>query len=169
VRCLEEGGYTVKRVRVLADIEAVNRRHRQLIAGEVARVHAAWFAAHGDCYRPRTVAIIREGQQVGDRELEQARDGRLALREVLETGLREHGLDAWICPAAPGPAPEGIQTTGDPIMNLPWTHAGLPALNLPAGRDGRGLPLGLQCVAGFMRDEALLTWGEGLARELECL
>ena len=51
-------------------------------------------------------------------------------------------------------------------MNLPWTHAGLPVLSLPAGKAANGLPLGLQCIAGFMQDEALLTWGRELAEVL---
>jgi len=49
-------------------------------------------------------------------------------------------------------------------MNLPWTHAGVPAVTLPAGRAANGLPLGLQCVAKFMNDEELLVCAEQLER-----
>ena len=74
--------------------------------------------------------------------------------------MTSSGIDLWVCPAAPGPAPAGIHATGDPIMNLPWTHAGMPAVTLPAGRASNGLPLGLQLVARFGEDETLLAWAE---------
>ncbi len=83
----------------------------------------------------------------------------MELREAIEGAMSESEVDMWICPAATGPAPRGLGSTGDPVMNLPWTHAGLPAVSLPAGRSDDGLPLGLQCVAGYGRDEALLEWG----------
>jgi Asp-tRNA(Asn)/Glu-tRNA(Gln) amidotransferase A subunit family amidase len=50
-------------------------------------------------------------------------------------------------------------------MNLPWTHAGLPAVTVPAGTVG-GLPVGLQLAARFGADEELLVWAEGLAEAL---
>jgi Asp-tRNA(Asn)/Glu-tRNA(Gln) amidotransferase A subunit family amidase len=65
-------------------------------------------------------------------------------------------VDLLACPAAPGPAPEGIDSTGDPRMNLPWTHAGTPVLALPAGRVD-GLPVGVQFVAPHGADEPLLA------------
>ena len=74
-------------------------------------------------------------------------------------GLR---IDVWASPAATGPAPESQLSTGDPVMNLPWTHAGLPTLTLPAGNHPSGLPLGLQLSARFDRDDDLLAWGEQL-------
>ena len=43
-------------------------------------------------------------------------------------------------------------------MNLPWTHTGMPALTLPAGRARNGLPLGMQLVAPFGADEQLMAW-----------
>jgi Asp-tRNA(Asn)/Glu-tRNA(Gln) amidotransferase A subunit family amidase len=64
----------------------------------------------------------------------------------------------WVCPSAPGPAPEGIENSGDPTMNLPWTHAGMPVITLPAGWAENGLPLGLQFVARFGGDEYLAAW-----------
>jgi Asp-tRNA(Asn)/Glu-tRNA(Gln) amidotransferase A subunit family amidase len=43
-------------------------------------------------------------------------------------------------------------------MNLPWTHAGLPTVALPAGTTPEGLPLGIQLTARFGADEKLLAW-----------
>jgi Asp-tRNA(Asn)/Glu-tRNA(Gln) amidotransferase A subunit family amidase len=42
-------------------------------------------------------------------------------------------------------------------MNIPWTHAGLPAISLPAG-EREGLPLGLQLAARWREDELLLAF-----------
>lgn len=155
---LEAAGYTIRRVPALADIEAINRRHRQMIAAEFALVHAEWFAQYEELYRPSTADLIREGQQVTIGALAEARLGRGRLRGELERLMEQHGIDVWVSPAAPGPAPEGIESTGNPIMNFPWTHAGLPTVSLPAGRAENGLPLGLQCSARFMTDEHLLAW-----------
>ena len=65
-------------------------------------------------------------------------------------------------PAA-GPASEGLESTGDPSMQLPWTHAGLPVVTLPWGTSANGLPLGLQLVARYTDDERLLVWAAQLA------
>ena len=46
---------------------------------------------------------------------------------------------------------------------MPWTHAGMPVITLPAGRSENGLPLGLQFVAPFGADENLLAWTQMLA------
>ncbi len=166
---LEGAGYTMRRVPALEDIEAINRRHRQMIAAEFALVHAEWFEQYEELYRPSTADLIREGQEVTIRELAEARLGRDKLRDYLERLMEQHGIDVWVSPPAPGPAPEGIESTGSPIMNFPWTHAGLPTVSLPAGRAENGLPLGLQCTARFMADEQLLTWAGPLARALAAL
>ncbi len=44
-------------------------------------------------------------------------------------------------------------------MNLPWTHAGVPTLALPAGFAGNGMPLGLQIASPYGSDENLLGFG----------
>ncbi len=73
--------------------------------------------------------------------------------------MDEAGIDFWLTPSAPGVAPHGLRSTGNPIMNLPWTHAGMPALTLPTGTDPTtGLPLGTQFVARRGADEALVAW-----------
>ncbi len=79
------------------------------------------------------------------------------------SAMDQNGLDAFLAPTAVGPAPAGLESTGDPVMNLPWTHAGLPAMSLPSGKTSEGLPMGLQVVGRWMGDEALL----GLAQQIE--
>ncbi len=160
---LENAGYTVRHMTMLDNIEAINYQHKRMAFGEMARVHADWFARYETLYRPRTVEAIREGQRVRDEEIAVYRAGRLALRVEIEDAMQKANIDLLVCPAAPGSAPEGITTTGDSIMNLPWTYAGLPAISLPAGRSTHGLPLGLQCVSRFMADERLMRWAEKLA------
>ncbi len=49
-------------------------------------------------------------------------------------------------------------------MNLPWTHCGLPVLNLPSGKDQTGLPFGLQLIGKWQEDEALLAWAADLEK-----
>ena len=166
VKLLEQAGYRVRRVEAMHDIDAIALRHRRIVAAEMAQVHATWFATYETLYRPRTAALIREGQEVRPEELAAARAGRAELRSELEGLMAQHGIDLWISPAAPGPAPEGITSTGDPALNLPWTHAGLPAIALPAGRAANGLPLGLQVAGKFMADEQLVAWAQPMAEVL---
>jgi Asp-tRNA(Asn)/Glu-tRNA(Gln) amidotransferase A subunit family amidase len=163
IKQLEHAGYHVQRVETLHDIGDIAIHHRRIVAAEMAQVHASWFATYESLYRPRTADIIRQGREVRAEELEAARNGRAALRSELEGLMASYGIDLWISPAASGPAPEGISTTGDPAMNLPWTHAGLPAIALPAGRARNGLPLGLQVAGKFMADEQLVAWAESIA------
>ncbi|WP_376796650.1 amidase [Thermogemmatispora sp.] len=163
---LQRAGYRIKRVPALHDIDAINRRHLRLVHAEMARVHARWFQDYAALYRPLTAAAIREGATITIEEILEARAERERLRTDLQALMEREGIDLWLTPAAPGPAPAGLQTTGSGLMNLPWTQAGLPAVSLPAGLAENGLPLGLQCVAGWRRDEELLAWASSLAAAL---
>ncbi|MBI2986657.1 MAG: amidase [Deltaproteobacteria bacterium] len=160
-------GFSLRRVRVLDDVRKITARHEKMIAMEMARTHEVWFRQYKSLYRPQTAAIIRSGQKVKVGELAAARASCKQLRVHLEQLMAEQGLDLWISPAATGPAPEGLDSTGSPGMNLPWTHAGLPAVCFPAGRSSNGLPLGVQLVGRFLRDDYVLTVAERLAEEFK--
>jgi Asp-tRNA(Asn)/Glu-tRNA(Gln) amidotransferase A subunit family amidase len=163
VQRLETIGCTVKRVPVLADIEDLNHLHRQMVFAEFAREHAEIYAQHAGLYRPRTAETIEIGSKVSESELADARLNGARLREQLEAEMAGARIDLWVCPAACGPAPAGIHATGDPNMSLPWTHTGMPVVNLPAGYSQNRLPLSLQFIAPFGEDEALLSWVQVLA------
>ena len=164
---LEAGGCLVRRLPALAEIAAINKRHRALVAAEFATAHRAWFRDYGPLYRPGSAMLFEAGRAVAAATLARAGESPAQLRAELEAQMEAEGVDAWICPAALGPAPPGLHSTGDPVMNLPWTHSGLPALTLPAGRSAEGLPLGLQVAARFGQDEALIAWAQALEALLE--
>jgi Asp-tRNA(Asn)/Glu-tRNA(Gln) amidotransferase A subunit family amidase len=155
---LAAAGIVVREVPALADIAALNDLHRRLVFAEFAQEHSEIYARHAALYRPRTVEIIEIGKSLSTDELAALRGNIAALRAELAGLMDAAGIDLWICPAARGPAPEGLHATGDPNMNLPWTHAGLPSITLPAGQAENGLPMGLQLVGRFGEDEALLGW-----------
>jgi Asp-tRNA(Asn)/Glu-tRNA(Gln) amidotransferase A subunit family amidase len=101
---------------------------------------------------------------LGPGALDDALQARLRLRRTLLDLMQAHSIDVWACPAAVGPAPRGLDSTGDPVMNLPWTQAGFPAMALPCSVDTTGLPLGLQLVASPGGDEDLLAWAAEIER-----
>jgi Asp-tRNA(Asn)/Glu-tRNA(Gln) amidotransferase A subunit family amidase len=64
--------------------------------------------------------------------------------------------DAVLCLAALSEAPEGLASTGSPLMNTSWTALYLPCITLPVLKGARGLPIGLQLVGKRNQDARLL-------------
>lgn len=160
---LEGAGYGVKEVAAMEDFDAIKARHDRIVAAEAAAVHAEWYPQFRERYHDKSATLIEKGQQISAETLAQDLAGRAVLRQELSALMDAHGLDLWLSPPAPGPAPAGLASTGDPVMNLPWTHCGLPTLCLPVGRTEDGLPMGLQVAGRWQQDETLLAWGEPLA------
>ena len=146
LQALRAAEYNVVEVQMFDDITDIDDRHRNMMKGEMAEVHAPWFDKYASTYDAGTRALVEEGR---------------ALSQCME------GIDLLACPSATGAALKGLASTGDPCMNLPWTHTGMPVLSLPAGRaSGSGMPLGIQFIAPFHCDEELLAWAAHLERDL---
>ena len=160
VEKLAKVGYTIHSIPVMADFDEIYARHNLIVAAEAARAHQEWYAQYKELYHWKTAELIERGQKISDEQLADAVAGREQLREELTAAMDAHHLDLWLSPAAPGPAPAGLDSTGDPVMNLPWTHSGLPTLTLPGGCNDAGLPLGLELNGRWYEDEALLAYGK---------
>lgn len=163
---LQGAGHELRRFSLFGNFDRMEALHRALMAYEMAQEHRLWFAEHEALYRAGTAELIRRGQDVDADVAQQARESQAATRRDLHAQMDAEGIDLWVSPPATGPAPAGIEYTGNPVMNLPWTHAGLPTLSLPAGHASNGLPLGLQVSARHGEDECLLAWAEELAAVL---
>ena len=156
---LAEAGYEIRHVEVFTDFDEIYHRHNLTVAAEAARVHTDWYKQYHELYHPKTAELIERGKGIDDDTLSKALAGRGELSTALSAVMDAHGVDLWISPSAPGTAPAGLDSTGDPVMNLPWTHCGHPTLGIPSGRDEKGLPYGLQLAARSYKDEQLIVWG----------
>ncbi|MFC7136946.1 amidase [Halobaculum litoreum] len=110
VDALSESGVDVVRTAAFDDIDAVNERHDTLVAADAALAHGDWYAAYPDRYADATAELIETGRDAPVAAVVEGRRGRAALRESLAAVADRHGIDAWVAPAAPGPAPEGSTT-----------------------------------------------------------
>jgi len=96
----------------------------------------------------------------------------IALRSTLRRFVGAH--DVLVCPVAAGPAPlhgrrpsddEELTDYGDFGYSFALAIAGVPSVVVPAGSE-RGLPIGVQIVAGAMRDQVALAAGAALEEAL---
>ncbi|RJT07469.1 amidase [Halococcus sp. IIIV-5B] len=157
VRALKRAGFDVRRQQVFNDIAAVNEAHWTLIAFEAAQSHRPWVDEYVDRYPPAVLEVIDRGRAVSIEAAEVATKSMSVTRTEIADAMVTDELDLIVAPPAPGPAPPGIDDDGDPILNLPWTHAGVPAVTLPVDCTDDGLPIGIQCLGRFGRDEQLLA------------
>lgn len=98
---------------------------------------------------------LQRGQQVSHQVYRTALENGDRYREFMQTLFAQY--DAILTPVTPGAAPKGLDNTGSPIFCGFWTLCGLPALNLPVGTNGQGLPLGCQLVGSRYQDARLLS------------
>lgn len=168
-RKLESAGIKIQTIPMMKDFDGIVEGHLDLMAAEMAEVHDAWFLRFRNLYHLKTAGLIEKGQKVSVERARAARQGREKLRRKVLCLMDDHGIAAFIAPSAVGPAPKGLANTGDPIMNLPWTYAGLPVVNLPSGLAKNGLPLGLQVVGRWKGDEALLNLSVLISKNLDQL
>lgn len=145
------------RVDILAEerlVAEVTAAHAIEMAYEAARERAAELHV-ADLLSEPLARLLRIGAATSDS------DYRAAVRVIDRARTVIAGLlgsyDLILGPAAPGPAPEGLEATGDPVMSRAWQALGLPQVAIPGLRDPHGMPLGLQAVGSAHREGDLLA------------
>jgi Asp-tRNA(Asn)/Glu-tRNA(Gln) amidotransferase A subunit family amidase len=86
-----------------------------------------------------------------DEAIKVAGRARHALSDVFDE------VDVLLTLSAPGAAPKGLSSTGDPRYNRLWTLMGVPCVNVPAYVADGGLPVGVQIIARFGADAQALA------------
>lgn len=102
-----------------------------------------------------------------DAYYQQAQKARTILIDEYNKLFAEY--DVLLGPVSPTPAFRLGENTADPvkmyladIMTVPPSLAGLPALSVPAGTNGDGLPVGVQLIGQQKYDATLLALAESL-------
>jgi Asp-tRNA(Asn)/Glu-tRNA(Gln) amidotransferase A subunit family amidase len=136
--------------------------HRTIMAVDMAH-NLESLVARGRPSKPLR-DLLAHGRKVSALQylaaLAQARRYTAGLSDIFDA------YDAIITPAAPGVAPQGLGSTGDPVFCSLWTLTGLPSLSLPLFAGESGLPLGAQLVGTPGRDARLLRTATALIEML---
>jgi Asp-tRNA(Asn)/Glu-tRNA(Gln) amidotransferase A subunit family amidase len=121
----------------------------------------AWeYANHRDAIAPRLRAYLDTARNATPAQYDEARRlsrrGRATARDLFGE------VDAVLAYPAPGEAPATRESTGDSKFNRLWTLLGTPCLTIPVTRGPRGLPLGVQVIAGFGADDHVIAVAKAL-------
>ncbi|MFQ6548016.1 amidase [Aestuariibius sp. 2305UL40-4] len=147
-------GDKVIEVALPAPFEAAARERRRINFAEMARHYFRYGRDAQDMLGPEIRGALEDGNAILARDYLAALDWKpvlnAALCEIFER------CDAILCPAAPGPAPRDVGTTGDPVFNSLWTFCGTPAVTLPLLTATNGMPMGVQLVGSHGNDARLL-------------
>lgn len=153
-------GATVVDIPLPSSFETILNDHKRLISGGAAAFHRERFQAAPETFLPKIRELIEDGLKVSEADLVELRRKQERARLDLVAAIEQ--IDAAICPATRGPAPD-ITTTGDPSFNAPWSFTGLPVVSFPFARAGE-LPLCVQVVGRPFEEASLLRTSAWLER-----
>jgi len=141
---------------------------------ELDELSPARVASMGDGLSPIARALLKYRFLLSGAALARAHRVRTLMRRSLADVFERVDVVAW--PTVPAPAPP----LENPTVELPsgphaadWANSraggivnltGVPAISMPVGLSSEGLPIGLQLLAAWGRDELLLDAAEALER-----
>jgi aspartyl-tRNA(Asn)/glutamyl-tRNA(Gln) amidotransferase subunit A len=147
--------------------EHLTELSRVLVYSEASAVHGAWMSAHASDYSPQVRTRAATGLAIPAAAYQQAQQLRPRLvRRFVETVFAD--CDVLCLPTLGIPVPTLAETDvgsaavmWDKIAVLvrctaPFNYLGLPALSVPCGFTGNGLPTSFQVVARPFAEAVLL-------------
>jgi aspartyl-tRNA(Asn)/glutamyl-tRNA(Gln) amidotransferase subunit A len=132
----------------IPDLEPSEGLLSTIVAPESTVAHSRWLRERPQGYAPRTRHQLEFGYAVPAVKYLRAQQYRRHLAGRFRAAL--DGLDALLSPtvawAAPDEDPSIMSSAGqaEGRRTTPYNMIGFPALSVPSGFDGDGLPLGLQ-------------------------
>ena len=160
---LRGAGLVIRSVDIAPMLVRLRVADRTVLFYEGARFHEERYKQYGDRLADMG-NLVRDGLQIPvdryDEAMKYIAECKTRMAEIYKA------TPVVLVPAAPGPAPLGLTSTGDSRMNSPWTAMGTPAITIPMP-VGSGLPLGLQLTANLGQDARVIRTAvklEGLFR-----
>lgn len=176
VAVLEELGFPVRPV-VIPDLDAVHHASTVITLAEAVAYYEEKLRANPDGFGPLIRERLEPGLALTAVELARAHRVREEGRRAMARAFRE--VDCLAAPTiAAFPHPIGERSVlidgreagtvqSFTRLNSPQNMAGVPALVLPCGFSRRGLPIGLQLIAGVGRDDVVLAVGAAYQRQTD--
>lgn len=147
-------GWAVEELPMPASWRRLPAQHDIMMITDIARNMRRVLGPRLRQVSPAVEAEVERGGTIPARERNAAsRAASAALADLRPVAAR---YELIVAPSALRAAPVGARDTDDAVMCRPWTMLGLPAANVPAGRDRAGLPIGVQAIGTAPADHAFL-------------
>ncbi len=163
VQKLQSAGLQVLESAGPASFQALPQAIADVMAYEAAQTHSERYAEFGERLGVKLAGLVERGRLVTDAAYAAGLEALLAAEREFAAWAGQNTV--VITPASLGPAPKGLESTGDPACNAPWTGIGAAAISVPCGTVG-GLPVGLQLTAPAGLDAMLLQTAETVEQAL---
>lgn len=171
VSTLSTAGAAIREV-TLPLTEAYMAVEYALFTAEASSYHQQTLRSKADLYEPDVRALLEAGELINATDYIRA----LRARELIKQGWRRmfesNGIDALLAPTLPATAvradapsvrwPDGTSESAiDAYVrtSAPGNLTGLPALSVPCGFDGQGLPIGMQIIGRPFDEPRVLRIG----------
>ncbi len=165
LRRMKKAGARVEKAKVPGSFAVVHDAHRVLMRAEGAAFHRPLFQKHSDFYRPKLRELIELGSLIPAVDYLSAYRIKREFRRHMDRVMERY--DLLLTPTTSSPAPRGLESTGDPWFQVPWSFCGLPTITLPSGLSREGLPLGVQLAGKAYTEGELLAWARWCEKVLE--
>jgi aspartyl-tRNA(Asn)/glutamyl-tRNA(Gln) amidotransferase subunit A len=157
---LAGSGFRLEEARLPAVFERMGAILRTLVRAESASVHESLIRMHPESYGPKLRELVQIGTVLDATSYMRAK----RMRKIYQREMQKlfERFDVLMTPAARGTAPSGLEATGDPVMNGPWSLADFPTMTLPYALGANGLPLGIQISAPPLQEALLFEIGQAM-------
>ena len=172
---LERAGHAFSEVSI-AHAERTADVYLHIVLAEAAWYHAPLLRDHAGAYSPGVRLRLEMGRYILAEDYVRAMHARTILRHAVDRAL--DGLDALVLPALAIPAPPlgatsvAVGPSSEPVRAIMlrltqlFDITGHPAIAIPCGRGGDGLPRGLQLVGHRGGTERLLAVAATVERQI---
>lgn len=156
------------------DLSEAARLNGLMTTADAATFHRERMDVSPDDFGADVLTRLRRGAGYGATDYADARRRQTIYRRTFESWFVEHGgpYDVVVLPTTPCVAPKiaGLDAVATAALltrlTAPFNFTGLPALSLPCGANGDGLPVGLQIVGAPWAERRVLRAGR--AYEIAC-
>jgi len=162
---LGRAGAKVVDAKLPESFRAAHAAQRVVMITEAAAFHEETFRTRMMDYRPKMRGMIASGLTVPISTYIKAQRIRGQFIREMNTILGQ--FDCFLMPATPAPAPKGLESTGDPNFNTPWSFCGFPTITIPSGLSKDRLPFGIQLVGRPFDEETVLRVAHWCERMIE--
>lgn len=158
----------------LPDQRQLSAASQLVLAVEAAAFHKRWLIERPQDYGSQTLMRLQNGLAIPAITYLEAM--RWRGQALAAHNAATAGVDAWIAPASPIPAPTIAESdvgagpnAGALLQRLtlftrPVNYLGLPSLTVPSGFSKDGLPVGMQIIGRSFDEATLLTIGAAFQR-----